>query len=114
MELVLQNRDYVLLGNGRLRRASGIDALLCQALFRLTCRRESFPFMPELGSRLWTLRGSGKERLSALATAYCVEALSPLPLTVQGVTLQEGPGNALRLQVQLAVNGKTEQVEVTL
>ena len=52
MGLSLRNGDYVPDGTGGLRRTEGREALLEQVLFRLTARRGTFPFLPELGSRL--------------------------------------------------------------
>ena len=55
MGLSLREGDYVPDGTGGLRRTGGQEALLERVLFRLTARRGSFPFLPELGSRLWQL-----------------------------------------------------------
>ena len=55
MELELQNGDYVPDGIGGVRRVSGREALAQRIIFRLTARRGSFPFWPELGSRLYQL-----------------------------------------------------------
>ena len=53
MELQIQNGDYVPDGLGGFRRLTGGEALLQRVLFRLVPRRGAFPFMPELGSRLY-------------------------------------------------------------
>lgn len=55
MELKLRNGDYVPDGVGGLKRVEGREALLQRVLFKLTARRGAFPFLPELGSRLWQL-----------------------------------------------------------
>ena len=55
MELELKNGDYVPDGIGGVHRVSGREALAQRVLFRLTARRGSFPFWPELGSRLYQL-----------------------------------------------------------
>ena len=52
MELKIRNGDYIADGIGGERRADGAEALLERALFRLSVRRGSFPFLPELGSEL--------------------------------------------------------------
>ena len=57
MALLLKDRDYALNEAGELATVTGAEALLGEVLFRLTARRESFPFLPELGSRLYLLRG---------------------------------------------------------
>ena len=50
MELELQNGDYVPDGIGGVRRVSGREALAQRIIFRLTARRGSFPFWPELAA----------------------------------------------------------------
>lgn len=50
MELKIRNGDYIADGIGGERRADGAEALLERALFRLSVRRGSFPFLPELGA----------------------------------------------------------------
>ena len=51
MGLSLRNGDYVPDGTGGLRWTEGREALLEQVLFRLTARRGTFPFLPELRNR---------------------------------------------------------------
>lgn len=114
MENILIEQDYVSDGRGGIRQADGIEMLLCRALFRLSCRRGSFPFLPDLGSRLWLLKGKDADQIAALAAAYCAEALAPMSLTVRGVTLLECQGERIRLDVRLGVGKYTEHVEVTL
>ena len=114
MENILSGGDYVPDGFGGIRQADGTQALLQRALFRLTCRRGSFPFLPELGSRLWQLKGRGADKIVPLATAYCTEALAPLGLKVLGVTLLSQQGERIRLDVQLAAGRQTERVEVEI
>ena len=55
MELKIRNGDYIADGIGGEQRADGAEALLERALFRLSVRRGSFPFLPELGSELYRL-----------------------------------------------------------
>ena len=62
MENLLRDGDYVPNGFGGFTRLYGTQEVLARALFRLTCRRGSFPFLPELGSRLQEL---GREKPSA-------------------------------------------------
>ena len=64
MELKIRNGDYIADGIGGERRADGAEALHERALFRLSVRRRSFPFLPELGSELYRL---GHEKPSARA-----------------------------------------------
>ena len=62
MELKLEQGDYVPDGAGGFETLDGAQALLARVLFRLTARRGQFPFLPEMGSRLYLL---GRERPSA-------------------------------------------------
>ena len=74
-ELRLENGDYVPNGLGGVVRTEGAEAVLEQVRFRLTARRGTFPFWPDLGSRLWQLgRISAANRQSA-AEQYVAEAL---------------------------------------
>lgn len=65
--------------------------------FRLTARRGTFPFLPELGSRLWQLGQLPAARRQSAAEQYVAEALAAEPgLTVEQVILTEsggGPGH---------------------
>ena len=112
MENIIKNGDYVSNGRGGIEQAEAEQALLCRALFRLCCRRGSFPFLPELGSRLWQLKGSKREQIEPLAMAYAAEAVAPLGLLVKGVTVAEQTQSRLRLDVQLATAQGTQLVEV--
>ena len=47
-----------------------------QVLFRLTARRGTFPFLPELGSRLWQLGQLPAARRQSAAEQYVAEALA--------------------------------------
>lgn len=114
MENILIDGDYVADRLGNLQQADGIQALLVQALFRLNCRRGSFPFLPELGSRLWQLKGRNADEIEQLAMAYCSEALEPMGLRVCGVMLQTPREDRIRLDVQLAIGRRNEHVEVEL
>ena len=76
MGLSLRNGDYVPDGTGGLRRTEGREALLEQVLFRLTARRGTFPFLPELGSRLWQLGQLPAARRQSAAEQYVAEALA--------------------------------------
>ena len=89
--LKLENGDYVKSGN-RLRLAEGRDALLQRVLFKLTARRGSFPFLEELGSRLWQLDTFPCQRRQAAAQQFTAEALAEEPVSVEAVTLEEGDG----------------------
>lgn len=112
MELLLQNGDYLPDGRGGFCRAEGRGALLQRVLWKLTVRRGSFPFLPLLGSQLYTL---GREKPSVrtlLARQYATEALGDEPeLTVTGVGAAEEEGK-LALTVFLDWRGEALDVKV--
>jgi hypothetical protein len=109
MGLSLRNGDYVPDGTGGLRRTEGREALLEQVLFRLTARRGTFPFLPELGSRLWQLgQLPAARRQSAVAEALAAEP----GLTVEQVILTESGGG--RAQVTVGLTWQGEALSVTV
>ena len=117
MELKLEQGDYVPNGAGGFETLDGAQALLARVLFRLTARRGQFPFLPEMGSRLYLL---GRERPSAreaLALQYVTEALAQeegLAVT-DAVLTQDGSGRAaLRAELEWRGMPLAVQVELTV
>ena len=105
MSLLLQNRDYADDGNGGVAEARDGDEVLGEVLFRLAARRESFPFLPELGSRMHLLRRVKPSEREALALQYAVEALEGLTEgTVTGASVRQKDG-AFRVSVELLWQG---------
>ena len=120
-ELLLRDGDYVPDGQGGLRRAEGADGLLQRVLFQLSARRGSFPFLPELGSRLYQLgreKPSAREKpgaRAALARQYAAEALAEeSELEITGVEVEELEGDRLRVHVRLDWNGEALSTSVTV
>ena len=107
MGLSLRNGDYVPDGTGGLRRTEGREALLEQVLFRLTARRGTFPFLPELGSRLWQLGQLPAARRQSAAEQYVAEALA-----AEQVILTESGGG--RAQVTVGLTWQGEALSVTV
>ena len=101
MELKLEQGDYVPDG--------------ARVLFRLTARRGQFPFLPELGSRLYQLGREKPSAREALALQYVTEALAQeKDLAVLRTALtQEGAGAAV-LQVELEWRGAPLAIQVDL
>lgn len=113
MELILQNGDYVPDGIGGERRAAGKEELLARALYRLSARRSSFPFLPTLGSELYRLGGEKASRRETAARQYVTEALAEeTVLTVEDVTLTEGADGIL--YVHVALRSGEESIDLTL
>lgn len=114
MALRLQSGDYVPDGVGSLQRAEGREALLQRALFRLKARRGSFPFLPELGSRLGQLGAVPPAQRQAAAAQYAAEALEAEALEVESVELTAGTGNACGLTVHCLWQGELLPVTVEI
>ncbi len=114
LELKLLDGDYVPDGAGGFVRCSGNQALLARALYRLTCRRGAFPFLSELGSRLYTLTGEKRSARTALARQYCAEALEGLELEVADVRITDRADGTACLAVTLTSGGESETLEVEL
>ena len=93
MSLLLKDRDYADDGNGGVAVAQDGAEVLDEVLFRLTARRESFPFLPELGSRMHLLRRAKPSERENLALQYAVEALEDLTeVTVTGASVRQEDG----------------------
>ena len=113
MGLSLRNVDYVPDGTGGLRRADGQEALLERVLFRLTARRGTFPFLPEMGSWLWRLGQLPAAQRQSAAEQYVAEALAPEEgLAVDQVTLTESGGG--RAQVTASMTWRGDPLSVTV
>lgn len=101
MELKLEQGDYVPDGAGGFERLDGAQALLARVLFRLTARRGQFPFLPELGSRLYQLRRAKPVQWDSMARQYVAEALAgERELAVTEVAVRQA-GERLWVQVRL-------------
>ena len=115
MGLCLRNGDYVPDGRGGLRRAEGQEALLERVLFRLTARRGTFPFLPELGSRLYQLGREKPSAREALAFQYVAEALAQeTGLAVRTVTLTEDGRGRAALRAGLEWQGTPLSLQMEL
>lgn len=114
MENLLRNGDYVPDGFGGFVRLTGDEALLARALFRLTCRRGRFPFLPELGSRLWEL---GKEKPSgrdAAARLYAQQALAGMGLTVTRARMRMVSDTQAHVELEMQNTDGSMTAEVTV
>ncbi|WP_186566498.1 hypothetical protein [Lawsonibacter celer] len=111
MELMVRGGDYLPDGRGGFRRAEGDDELLQRVLWKLSVRRGSFPFLPELGSRLYLLGREKPSLRQALARQYAAEALADEEgLSVTGAEL--GGDGTLKITIQR--RGETAEVELSL
>lgn len=114
MELKLKKGDYVPDGLGGFCRCTGAEGLLAEALFRLTCRRGSFPLMPELGSRLYLLGREKAGNRPAAARQAAEEALAGLPVLVERVTAVSTPEGLCSVTAWLRHPGGSTFLEVTV
>ncbi len=108
----LMGGDYPVRGTGNVR-LTGADAAFADALFRLQCRRGSFPFLPELGSRLWELGLVRSGDRAACARQYCLEALAGSGVEARNVTVSE-QGQALLVGAELRLGENSISVEVSV
>lgn len=109
----LNNGDYVVRGGGGIVRLRGNNALAANCLFRLQCRRGSFPFLPELGSRLWQLGTERPSNREACARQYCMEALQDTGVEVIAVSVRE-LDRVLAVEVTLGTGTENINLEVTV
>lgn len=105
MSLKLIDRDYVPDGNGGVAVAQDGDEVLGEVLFRLTARRGSFPFLPNLGSRMYLLRRARPSEWNSLALRCAVEALEDMEgVQVTGAAARRD-GDGLLVTVELLWQG---------
>lgn len=114
MELKLRDGDYVPDGVGGLLRVEGREALLQRVLYKLTARRGMFPFLPELGSRLWQLGTVPSAQRQAAAAQYAAEALEGEALTVESAELGPGAEGVMALTVNCLWQGEPMSVTVDI
>ncbi len=115
MELKIKNGDYVA-GSGRLETLSGSEELLQRVLYRLTARRGAFPFLEDMGSRLYTLGSVRRGQRAAAAKQYVAEALrEEAGLTVTDVSYREDFGDGLgEVTVSLLYEGESYTVALAV
>lgn len=113
MALILREGDYVPDGKGGFRTTEGAREVLERILWKLSVRRGSFPFLPELGSRLHLLGRVGAGQRVALARQYVTEALYDETVEVREVALETVDG-AMQLTVQMEWQGEELAAEVRL
>ena len=114
MENLLRDGDYVPNGFGGFTRLYGAQEVLAKALFKLTCRRGSFPFLPELGSRLQELGREKPSAREAAAKIFCASALRDMELEVDDVRLTQLPDGHARMEVWLTVEDEKQALEVRI
>lgn len=115
MELKIRNGDYVLDGKGGVQRLSGSAELIQRVLYKLTARREGFPFIPELGSALYRVsKLTARERSSAAEQAVREALKEEEDLEVTAVHLAESGNGLYLLTVHLAYRGQEMELSLTV
>ena len=115
MELKIQDGDYVPNGIGGLETVYGTSALVQRVLFRLQARRGNFPFLADMGSRLWQLSALPTAERDAAAKQYVAEALeNEEGLSIKGVTLKDNGDGTAALTAELSYGGENLSVELTV
>lgn len=111
--LILREGDYVPDGQGGFSAATGTAEVLERILWKLSVKRGSFPFLPQLGSRLHLLsRVPAKER-EALAAQYVSEALEDEEVALRETKLKrEGDKTVLKLKLDWQGEELTATVEM--
>lgn len=111
MELLIQNGDYVPDGKGGFQRAEGSAELLQRVLFKLTARRGSFPFLPNLGSQLYRLTREKPSALPSLARQYAAQALEGENLSVEDARVSPTENGAA---VQIILRAQGDILSITV
>lgn len=88
-ELQMTHGDFIPSGVGDFRRLEGSQALVQRVLFKLAARRGAFPFLPKLGSQLYTLSREKQSARQILCAQYVRQALEDEDVTVTDVVYRE-------------------------
>lgn len=113
MELRLEQGDYVPNGAGGLSAAGGGGGTPSAGAFSTDRPAGTFPFLPELGSRLYQLGREKPSAREALALQYVTEALAQeSELAVTGVELTETTPGRAALRTDLNWRGAPLSVAV--
>lgn len=114
MENLCRAGDYVPDGFGGFVRLQDEQELLQRALFKLSCRRGSFPFFPELGSRLHLLGKEKRDSRDDCARQYATEALEGMGLSVTSAKVVSLPDGRANVTVWLRCENESAALEVTV
>ena len=113
--LVIKRTElYVPDGFGSFVRLQEEEALLERALFKLTCRRGAFPFLPELGSRLRELGRLRPSARNAAAQQYAAQALEGMGMEVTCARVRMVSDDQADVAIELVYDGAQRTVEVTV
>lgn len=112
MDTLLSGGDFAVDALGRPIAIAGERELFQKVMLRLVIKKGSFRYDTELGSRLYTLKGSPHPEQQALTLA--AEALNGLgAIPIKAEVMPAGNQN-IRLRLLLEANGVRRQTEVEL
>ena len=110
----LENGKYVCDDRGCPITLRGVDELAENAMFRLKCKRGTFPLAPNLGSRLYTIPGHREKDRESAALAYINEALSGMnDISVSGISAKQDLDDYV-ITVYMAVKGENIEAELKI
>lgn len=113
-ENLLREGDYVPDGFGGFVRLEGHEALLARALYKMTCCRGAFPFLPQLGSQLRQLTKERPAARDSAARLYAAQALEGMGLRVVQARVRLVGDDQAEVAVWLEKDGRLQQMEVTV
>ena len=115
MELKIKNGDYVADGSGGVERLQGCAELVQRVLYRLTARREGFPFIPALGCELYRLGCTAPRQRDSAAEQTVREALQEEDgVEVTAVQLSDAGDGLYTLKVYLNAEGQALETTLTI
>lgn len=115
MDTQIKDGDFVLDGRGRPVVVTGLKEILQQIMIRLTVKKGSFVYNPNLGSDLYKLYQYSSE-LESRAFLMVHEAISDMEdVFLENVTITQDDNDSLtNLKVTVSINSNKEELEVSL
>ena len=114
MELRLDNGKYVCDDRGSPISDAGTQEILTRALFKLASKQGEFPFIPNLGSRLYTLHKEKKSNLNSAAMQFVMEALED-EKEIQVVSVDtQVDRDEIRVTANIMYSGSSIQLGLTV
>ena len=115
MDVLLRDGDQALDARGLPRTVEGPAELAQRAMIRLCVPRGRFAPDPTLGSRLYQLPRTSRERMELLAEEYVREALAPMGTAARLLRLScSAQGGRAGVSLVLALGEETVEMEVTV
>lgn len=114
MDTAINNGDFLLNSVGKPFIISEEKEILQQVLIRLTVKKGSFIYDPNLGSNLYTIKPS-QGNINNRVLSIVREALAPMSkIIVDNVNINlNNNGENLDLKVFISIDNKKREVEIT-